>query len=59
MISPLLANVFLHVVFDKWMQTHHEEKPFERYADDVLVHCKTEKQALYVLKKIEGAHEGV
>ncbi|MEX2566809.1 MAG: reverse transcriptase domain-containing protein, partial [Cyclobacteriaceae bacterium] len=42
-ISPLLANLFLHVVFDKWMDKHHPEKPFERYADDIVVHCKTEK----------------
>jgi group II intron reverse transcriptase/maturase len=52
-ISPLLSNIFLHVVFDSWMQKHHPEKPFERYADDILVHCKTEKQALYVLKMIQ------
>jgi hypothetical protein len=50
--SPLLANIFLHVVFDKWMEIHHPEKPFERYADDIVVHCKTEKQALFVLKMI-------
>ena len=52
-ISPLLTNVFLHVAFDKWMQTNHPEKPFERFADDIVVHCKTEKQALYVLKQIQ------
>ena len=51
-ISPLLANIFMHVCFDKWMDKHHPEKPFERYADDVVVHCKTEKQALFVLKQI-------
>jgi hypothetical protein len=52
-ISPLLANLFLHVVFDKWMEKHHPEKPFERYADDIVVHCKTEKQALFILKVIK------
>jgi RNA-directed DNA polymerase len=52
-ISPLLSNIFLHVVFDKWMEKHHPEKPFERYADDILVHCKTEKQALFVLAMIK------
>lgn len=52
-ISPLLANIFLHVVFDKWMAKEHPEKPFERYADDVVVHCKTEKQAIFLLRKIE------
>lgn len=52
-ISPLLANLFLHVVFDKWMDKHHPEKPFERYADDIVVHCKTEKQAQYMLRVID------
>jgi RNA-directed DNA polymerase len=47
-ISPLLSNIFLHVVFDKWMEKNHPEKPFERYADDIVVHCKTEKQAKFV-----------
>ncbi len=52
-ISPLLANLFLHVVFDKWMDKHHPEKPFERYADDIIVHCKTEKQALFMMRAID------
>ena len=52
-ISPLLANIFLHVVFDKWMEKNHPEKPFERYADDIIVHCKTEKQAKFVKAIIE------
>jgi group II intron reverse transcriptase/maturase len=56
-ISPLLANLFLHVVFDKWMEKHHPEKPFERYADDIIVHCKTEKQALYLLHLIKKRME--
>lgn len=51
-ISPLLANIFMHVCFDKWMDKYHGEKPFERYADDVVVHCKTEKQAKFVLRQI-------
>jgi group II intron reverse transcriptase/maturase len=56
-ISPLLANIYLHVVFDKWIEKYHPEKPFERYADDVIVHCKTEKQAKYVLKSIQTRME--
>jgi len=51
-ISPLLANTFLHVVFDKWMEKEHSEKPFERYADDIVVHCKTEKQAIFMRRAI-------
>lgn len=56
-ISPLLANLFLHVVFDKWMDKEHRQKPFERYADDIVVHCKTEKQALYMLHLIQKRME--
>ena len=52
-ISPLLANLFLHVCFDHWMEKNHPEKPFERYADDIVVHCKTEKQAQFILRQIE------
>jgi hypothetical protein len=52
-ISPLLANIFLDVVFDRWMGKHHPEKPFERYADDLVIHCKTHKQAMYLLKVIK------
>jgi len=51
-ISPLLANIFLHVVFDKWMEKNHPEKPFERYADDIVVHCKSEKQAKFMMNQI-------
>lgn len=47
-ISPLLSNLYLHIAFDKWMDKYHPEKPFERYADDIIVHCKTERQARYM-----------
>jgi RNA-directed DNA polymerase len=51
-ISPLLANIFLHVVFDKWMEQNFPDCPFERYADDIIVHAKNERYARYVLKQI-------
>ena len=44
-ISPLLANLFMHYAFDKWMDREHSRCPFERYADDVVIHCDTEQQA--------------
>jgi RNA-directed DNA polymerase len=44
-ISPLLANLFMHYAFDKWMGRSYPGCPFERYADDVVVHCNTERQA--------------
>jgi len=51
-ISPLLANLFLHYAFDAWMQLHYPGVPFERYADDVMVHCRSEEQAEKVLAAI-------
>src|SRR3981081_2245100 len=44
-ISPLLANLFMHYAFDTWMAERHPRSPFERYADDVVVHCDTERHA--------------
>ncbi len=52
-ISPLLANLFLHYAFDVWMQRELPSVPFERYADDAIVHCKSEAQARYVRGRIE------
>jgi RNA-directed DNA polymerase len=51
-VSPLLANIFLHLAFDDWMRTMHPEVPFERYADDVVAHCRTEEQAKRILESI-------
>jgi len=44
-ISPLLANLFLHYALDKWMARHYPDIPFERYADDAILHCRTQEQA--------------
>ena len=44
-ISPLLANLFLHYAFDQWMARQHPDLPFERYADDAIVHCRTREEA--------------
>jgi len=41
----LLSNLFLHYAFDRWMAKHHPDIPFERFADDVLCHCGSERQA--------------
>lgn len=48
-ISPLLANLFLHYGFDQWMKREHPQIPFERYADDAVchIHTQTEAEALY------------
>ena len=44
-ISPLLANLFLHYTFDMWMARTHPHIPFERYADDIICHCKSADEA--------------
>lgn len=51
-ISPLLANLFLHYAFDNWMEIHCSGQPFERYADDIIVHCQTEAEARETLERI-------
>lgn len=52
-ISPLLANLFLHYAFDQWMSTCFPELPFCRYADDGLIHCQTLEQAQSMKQFIE------
>lgn len=51
-ISPLLANLYLHYAFDKWLNKVHPSLKFVRYADDIIVHCKTKEQSEEVLKSI-------
>jgi RNA-directed DNA polymerase len=53
-ISPLLANLFLHYGFDTWMSREFPTVTFERFADDVVVHCVTERQARKVREAIAG-----
>jgi RNA-directed DNA polymerase len=52
-VSPVLANLFLHYCFDEWMNRNISSCPYERYADDIIVHCKTEKQAQWVKRQLE------
>ena len=58
-ISPLLANVFMTYAFDMWMTREHPGSPFERYADDIVVHCDTEKQARRLWVEIAKRFETV
>ncbi len=44
-VSPVLANLFLHYAFDKWMDRNFPNNPFARYADDAVVHCRSEAEA--------------
>ena len=52
-ISPLLANLFLHYGFDKWLEQIDTTVTFTRYADDVIVHCRSRTHAEQTLKSIE------
>ncbi len=47
--SPLLANLSLHCVLDKWLDKEHQEVTLVRCADDIVVHCISETQRHYVL----------
>ena len=53
-VSPLLANLFLHYAFDRWMDRNYPGVRFERYADDAIVHCRSEEEARSVLEAIRG-----
>ena len=52
-VSPLLANIFLHLTFDTWMTQTFPQMPFERYADDILVHCRTREKAERVRQAVQ------
>jgi len=51
-ISPLLANLFLHYGFDKWLEKTDPTANFARYADDVIVHCRSKRHAEHILTLI-------
>ncbi len=53
-VSPVLANLFLHYAFDLWMKRTYPEIVFERYADDVICHCRSEAQALELKQALEA-----
>jgi RNA-directed DNA polymerase len=53
-ISPLLANIFLHHVFDQWMSREFPDNPFERYADDIVIHCSSLAEATRVKGEVEA-----
>ena len=58
-VSPVLANLFLHYAFDAWMAREFPTVPFERYVDDAVVHCVSERQAREVLAAIGARMEQV
>jgi group II intron reverse transcriptase/maturase len=52
-VSPILSNLFLHYAFDLWMERTHPDLPWCRYADDGLVHCRTEREAEAVKAELQ------
>jgi RNA-directed DNA polymerase len=57
-ISPLLSNLYLHHAFDMWMSRHFANNPFERYADDIVVHCSSKDEAESLLMSIRERLQG-
>ena len=55
--SPLLANTYLHHAFDMWMDEENPQCPFERYADDIVVHCGSKEEAEQMLNKLRTRME--
>ena len=51
-VSPVLANLFLHYAFDAWMVREFPGVPFERYVDDAVVHCVSERRAQQLVQAI-------
>lgn len=56
-ISPLLANLYLHEAFDLWMRACHPQASFERYADDIVIHVPSQEGCRLLLEEI-GARLG-
>ena len=53
-VSPILSNLFLHYAFDLWMARTHPDLPWCRYADDGLVHCRTEQEAQALMADLQA-----
>jgi RNA-directed DNA polymerase len=58
-VSPVLANLFLHFAFDAWMAREYPDTPFERYADDAVAHCSSLERAEAVLAAIRERMAGL
>jgi len=53
-ISPVLANLYMHYAFDRWMVTQNLNNPWARYADDGVVHCQTKEEAENLLIRLKS-----
>ena len=52
-ISPVLANLFMHYAFDRWMVTQNPGNPWARYADDAVIHCRSKEEAEQLLGRLK------
>jgi RNA-directed DNA polymerase len=52
-VSPLLANLFMHHGFDEWMRKNYPTIRFEGYADDIITHCRSQEEAEKILEAIK------
>lgn len=52
-VSPVLSNLYLHEAFDKWMKEELPRVKFERYADDIIIHCMSERQAIVIMDRVK------
>lgn len=52
-VSPILSNLFMHYAFDHWISTRYPNNPWCRYADDGLVHCKSEQEAKHIMDSLK------
>ena len=53
-ISPVLANLFLHYVFDRWMARNRPQNPWARYADDGVAHCRSLPETEELLEQLQS-----
>ena len=56
-ISAILANLFLYYAFDTWMERKHPDKPFARYSDDGIAHCRSLEDAEEILSSLRKRFE--
>jgi len=52
-ISPLLSNLYMHYCVDKWLEKHHPSSMMIRYADDLIIHCRSQQEAVRILTSVK------
>ena len=52
-IGPVLANLYLPYCMDKWLSKEYPSHPFERYADDAIIHCWKQEDGMKIMKALD------